>query len=91
VKSRLHKGWKGAVYNGLFVGTFNTLPRDGCLFGWHLLAFCSKEGALVQFVKAHAAGSDFVMVMAASVADVKEFSVPRAGSAIGIVGLGPTA
>ena len=27
VKSRLHGGWKGAVYNGLFVGTFNALPR----------------------------------------------------------------
>ena len=27
VKSRLHGGWKGAIYNGLFVGTFNTLPR----------------------------------------------------------------
>ena len=27
VKSRLHGGWKGAVYNGVFVGTFNALPR----------------------------------------------------------------
>jgi ubiquinone/menaquinone biosynthesis C-methylase UbiE len=26
VKSRLHKGWKGALYNAGFVGTFNTLP-----------------------------------------------------------------
>jgi len=43
VKSRLHKGWKGAVYNGLFVGTFNALPRVWVRrFGWHLLAFCSK-------------------------------------------------
>ena len=41
VKSRLHGGWKGAVYNGLFVGTFNTLPRPVVRrFGWHLLAFC---------------------------------------------------
>lgn len=43
VTSRLHGGWKGAVYNGLFVGTFNFLP---CAlvrrFGWHLLAFCRK-------------------------------------------------
>jgi hypothetical protein len=43
VKSRLHKGWKGAVYNSLFVGTFNTLPRSWVRrFGWHLLAFCTK-------------------------------------------------
>jgi SAM-dependent methyltransferase len=41
VKSRLHGGWKGAVYNGLFVGTFNLLPRAlVARFGWHLLAFC---------------------------------------------------
>ena len=41
VKSRLHGGWKGAVYNGLFVGTFNALPRPLVRrFGWHLLAFC---------------------------------------------------
>jgi SAM-dependent methyltransferase len=43
VKSRLHGGWKGAIYNGLFVGTFNTLPRAlVARFGWHLLAFCRK-------------------------------------------------
>ena len=43
VKSRLHGGWKGAVYNGLFVGTFNALPRALVQrFGWHLLAFCRK-------------------------------------------------
>jgi SAM-dependent methyltransferase len=43
VKSRLHGGWKGAIYNGLFVGTFNTLPRSLVeRFGWHLLAFCTK-------------------------------------------------
>jgi SAM-dependent methyltransferase len=43
VKSRLHGGWKGALYNGLFVGTFNTLPRPLVRrFGWHLLAFCRK-------------------------------------------------
>jgi len=43
VKSRLHGGWKGAVYNGLFVGTFNALPRALVQrFGWHLLAFCTK-------------------------------------------------
>jgi SAM-dependent methyltransferase len=43
VKSRLHGGWKGALYNGAFVGTFNTLPRSLVRrFGWHLLAFCRK-------------------------------------------------
>jgi SAM-dependent methyltransferase len=43
VKSRLHGGWKGAVYNGVFVGTFNALPRALVRrFGWHLLAFCRK-------------------------------------------------
>ena len=32
-----------AVYNGLFVGTFNALPRALVRrFGWHLLAFCRK-------------------------------------------------
>jgi len=43
VVSRLHGGWKGAVYNTLFVGTFNALPRALVgRFGWHLLAFCRK-------------------------------------------------
>ena len=43
VRSRLHGGWKGAIYNGLFVGTFNALPRRVVQrFGWHLLAFCRK-------------------------------------------------
>ncbi|MCX6552493.1 MAG: methyltransferase domain-containing protein [Acidobacteria bacterium] len=43
VKSRLHGGWKGALYNGVFVGTFNAIPRSWVRrFGWHLLAFCHK-------------------------------------------------
>jgi SAM-dependent methyltransferase len=43
VKSRLHGGWKGAVYNGVFVGGFNLMPRALVRrFGWHLLAFCRK-------------------------------------------------
>jgi hypothetical protein len=43
VKSRLHKGWKGAAFNTFFVGTFNALPRALVRrFGWHLLAFCRK-------------------------------------------------
>lgn len=43
VKSRLHGGWKGFVFNTAFVGAFNALPRRvvGRL-GWHLLAFCRK-------------------------------------------------
>ena len=43
VKSRLHGGWKGAVYNGVFVGAFNVLPRPLVRpLGWHLLAFCER-------------------------------------------------
>jgi hypothetical protein len=43
VKSRLHGGWKGAVYNGVFVGTFNALPRSLVeRYGWHLLGFGKK-------------------------------------------------
>ena len=43
VKSRLHGGWKGVMFNTLFVGTFNALPRALVRrFGWHLLAFCRK-------------------------------------------------
>ena len=43
VKSRLHGGWKGTLFNTFFVGTFNALPRSLVRrFGWHLLAFCRK-------------------------------------------------
>jgi SAM-dependent methyltransferase len=43
VKSRLHGGWKGTLFNTFFVGTFNALPRSWVRrFGWHLLAFCTK-------------------------------------------------
>ena len=43
VRSRLHGGWKGLVFNTFFVGTFNLLPRAWVRrFGWHLLAFCRK-------------------------------------------------
>jgi SAM-dependent methyltransferase len=43
VRSRLHKGWKGALFNAGFVGTFNALPRSWVRrFGWHLLAVCRK-------------------------------------------------
>lgn len=41
VRSRLHKGWKGLLFNELFVGTFNLLPRSMVRpLGWHLMAFC---------------------------------------------------
>jgi SAM-dependent methyltransferase len=43
VRSRLHGGWKGMLFNTFFVGTFNALPRAWVRrFGWHLLAFCTK-------------------------------------------------
>jgi hypothetical protein len=43
VKSRLHGGWKGTLFNTFFVGAFNALPRSFVRrFGWHLLAFCRK-------------------------------------------------
>lgn len=43
VHSRLHRGWKGMVFNTFFVGTFNALPRALVeRYGWHLLAFCRK-------------------------------------------------
>jgi SAM-dependent methyltransferase len=43
VKSRLHGGWKGVMFNTLFVGTFNALPRAWVRpLGWHLMAFCQK-------------------------------------------------
>jgi SAM-dependent methyltransferase len=43
VKSRLHGGWKGTLFNTFFVGAFNALPRSAVRrFGWHLLAFCTK-------------------------------------------------
>jgi len=41
VKTRLHGGLKGTLYNTVFVGIFNALPRSLVgRFGWHLLAFC---------------------------------------------------
>ena len=43
VKSRLHGGWKGTLFNTFFVGTFNALPHSLVYrYGWHLLAFCRK-------------------------------------------------
>lgn len=43
VPSRLHGGWKGTLYNRVFVGLFNALPRSVVRpLGWHLMAFCRK-------------------------------------------------
>ncbi|KAA3659246.1 MAG: class I SAM-dependent methyltransferase [Calditrichaeota bacterium] len=43
VKSRLHKGWKGAIFNGLFVPAFTVLPASIVKpLGWHLMAFSTK-------------------------------------------------
>lgn len=43
VKSRLHGGIKGTLYNELFVGGFNMLPKALIRpFGWHIMAFARK-------------------------------------------------
>lgn len=43
VKSRLHGGLKGVLFNTMFVGTFNALPRAWVRpLGWHLMGFCRK-------------------------------------------------
>jgi hypothetical protein len=43
VKSRLHKGWKATLFNGVFVGAFNAIPRPLVRrLGWHLMATCKK-------------------------------------------------
>lgn len=43
VKSRLHKGVKGFLFNHLFVGTFNLIPRPLVRrTGWHIMAFAVK-------------------------------------------------
>ncbi len=43
VRSRLHKGWKGTLYNGVFVKAFTVIPLGLVRpLGWHLMAFCRK-------------------------------------------------
>jgi len=43
VKTRLHRGAKAALYNGVFVGMFNRLPRALTRpTGWHILAKAIK-------------------------------------------------
>jgi ubiquinone/menaquinone biosynthesis C-methylase UbiE len=43
VKTRLHSGWKARLFNDVFVGTFNIMPRVLVRpLGWHLMAFAVK-------------------------------------------------
>ena len=43
VKTRLHSGLKAKLFNGVFVGLFNSLPRRLVRpLGWHLMAFARK-------------------------------------------------
>jgi ubiquinone/menaquinone biosynthesis C-methylase UbiE len=43
VRTKLHSGWKSRLFNTLFVGTFNLLPRALVRpLGWHLMAFAVK-------------------------------------------------
>lgn len=43
VASKLHRGWKAMLYNGIFVPAFTILPRPLVRpLGWHLMAFCKK-------------------------------------------------
>ena len=43
VPTKVHSGFKARIYNTLFVGTFNAMPRQLVQsFGHHLMAFCQK-------------------------------------------------
>ena len=43
VKTKLHSGWKARLFNDVFVGTFNLMPKSLVRpFGWHLMAFAVK-------------------------------------------------
>lgn len=44
VRSRLHRGLKGRLFNGVFVPAFRALPRRLTRgLGWHLIAICEKD------------------------------------------------
>lgn len=46
VKTKVHGGWKGALFNSLFVGPFNAMPRSWVRgSGHHMLAFVKKAAA----------------------------------------------
>lgn len=43
VRTKLHSGLKARLFNDVFVGTFNRMPRAWVRpFGWHLMAFAVK-------------------------------------------------
>lgn len=43
VKTRLHSGWKAHLFNSVFVGAFNLMPKPWIRpFGWHLMVFAIK-------------------------------------------------
>jgi SAM-dependent methyltransferase len=43
VKSRLQTGWKAALFNHLFVGLFNIIPKPVVRrWGWHIMIFAEK-------------------------------------------------
>ena len=43
VKTKLHSGWKARLFNDVFVGTFNLMPKALVrTLGWHLMAFATK-------------------------------------------------
>ena len=43
VRTKLHSGWKAQLFNHVFVGTFDLLPKPWIKrFGWHLMAFAIK-------------------------------------------------
>jgi ubiquinone/menaquinone biosynthesis C-methylase UbiE len=43
VKTKLHSGWKARLFNNVFVGLFNLMPRALVRgLGWHLMAFATK-------------------------------------------------
>lgn len=43
VKTKLHSGWKAHLFNTVFVGTFNLIPKALVRpLGWHLMAFATK-------------------------------------------------
>jgi ubiquinone/menaquinone biosynthesis C-methylase UbiE len=43
VRSRLQRGWKGALFNRVFVPAFGLLPRNWVRpYGFHLMAYCRK-------------------------------------------------
>jgi ubiquinone/menaquinone biosynthesis C-methylase UbiE len=43
VKTKLHSGWKARLFNEVFVGAFNLVPRALTRpLGWHLMAFALK-------------------------------------------------